>query len=81
MSTSSKRLKFSLDDTKNKHSKFSLFDQPALRTGTEEQDTLWKSDNGFRTGYLGKIEDALKAQFSLTDIKGTTLISFLKWLQ
>ncbi|XP_042058409.1 uncharacterized protein LOC121802780 [Salvia splendens] len=31
----------------------------------------WKSDNGFRTGYLGKIEDAIRKEFPNTDIKGT----------
>ena len=29
----------------------------------------WKSDNGFRTGYLGKIEDAIRKEFP-KDIKG-----------
>lgn len=31
----------------------------------------WKSDNGFRAGYLGKIEDAIRKEFPNTDIKGT----------
>ena len=31
----------------------------------------WKSDNGFRTGYLEKIEDAIRKEFPTTDIKGT----------
>ncbi|XP_042055577.1 uncharacterized protein LOC121800082 [Salvia splendens] len=31
----------------------------------------WKSDNGFRAGYLQKIEDAIRAEFPNTDIKGT----------
>ena len=30
----------------------------------------WKSDNGFRTGYLGMIEDAIRKEFPNTDIKG-----------
>ncbi|KAG6407659.1 hypothetical protein SASPL_130656 [Salvia splendens] len=35
----------------------------------------WKSDNGFRTGYLGKIEDAIRKEFPTTDIKGTPYIT------
>ncbi|XP_042013139.1 uncharacterized protein LOC121761568 isoform X1 [Salvia splendens] len=31
----------------------------------------WKSDNGFRAEYLGKIEDAIRQEFPNTDIKGT----------
>ncbi|XP_057783185.1 uncharacterized protein LOC131001032 [Salvia miltiorrhiza] len=30
----------------------------------------WKSDNGFRAGYLGKLEDAIKNVFPGTDLKG-----------
>lgn len=30
----------------------------------------WKSDNGFRSGYLAKIEDNIRAEFPKTDIKG-----------
>ena len=30
----------------------------------------WKSDNGFRTGYLAKIEDDIRAEFPKSDIKG-----------
>ncbi|KAG6392820.1 hypothetical protein SASPL_147047 [Salvia splendens] len=29
----------------------------------------WKSDNGFRSGYLNKIEEALKREFPTSDIK------------
>ncbi|KAG6433344.1 hypothetical protein SASPL_104954 [Salvia splendens] len=32
--------------------------------------TGWKSDNGFRAGYLSKIEDSLCAEFPSTDLKG-----------
>ncbi|KAG6433670.1 hypothetical protein SASPL_105285 [Salvia splendens] len=35
----------------------------------------WKSDNCFRTGYLGKIEDAIKLQFRLTNMKTTSHIN------
>ena len=35
----------------------------------------WKSDNGFRTGYLGKIEDSLRKEFPNTDLKGTPHIT------
>ncbi|KAG6427767.1 hypothetical protein SASPL_112014 [Salvia splendens] len=31
----------------------------------------WKSDNGFRAGYLQKIENDIRAEFPNTDIKGT----------
>ncbi|KAL1536838.1 hypothetical protein AAHA92_29421 [Salvia divinorum] len=31
----------------------------------------WKSDNGFRAGYLGKIEENIRKEFSTFDIKGT----------
>ncbi|KAG6420245.1 hypothetical protein SASPL_116767 [Salvia splendens] len=31
--------------------------------------TGWKADNGFRGGYLGKIEDALRREFPNTDLK------------
>ena len=30
----------------------------------------WKSDNGFRAGYLGRIEDVIRKEFPNTDIKG-----------
>lgn len=29
----------------------------------------WKSDNGFRAGYLNKLEAAMKAKFPTTDLK------------
>ena len=35
----------------------------------------WKADNGFRTGYLTKIEDSLRAEFPKTDLKGTPHIT------
>ncbi|KAG6415897.1 hypothetical protein SASPL_123316 [Salvia splendens] len=35
----------------------------------------WKSDNGFRAGYLGKIEDSLRKEFPNTDLKGTSHIT------
>ncbi|KAG6426932.1 hypothetical protein SASPL_111171 [Salvia splendens] len=35
----------------------------------------WKSDNGFRSGYLTKIEDSLRAEFPNTDLKGTPHIT------
>ncbi|KAL1569476.1 hypothetical protein AAHA92_00951 [Salvia divinorum] len=31
----------------------------------------WKSDNGFRAGYLGKLEEAMGIQFPASRIKGT----------
>ncbi|KAG6416596.1 hypothetical protein SASPL_124029 [Salvia splendens] len=31
----------------------------------------WKSDNGFRSGYLTKVEDSLRQEFPTTDLKGT----------
>ncbi|XP_057767907.1 uncharacterized protein LOC130988150 [Salvia miltiorrhiza] len=30
----------------------------------------WKSDNGFRAGYLSKLEEAMKKEFPNTDLKG-----------
>ncbi|XP_057780067.1 uncharacterized protein LOC130998671 [Salvia miltiorrhiza] len=30
----------------------------------------WQSDNGFRVGYLGKLEEAVKSAFPGTDLKG-----------
>ncbi|XP_057792042.1 uncharacterized protein LOC131008935 [Salvia miltiorrhiza] len=30
----------------------------------------WKSDNGFRAGYLNKLEDAMRKEFPNTDLKG-----------
>ncbi|KAL8523653.1 hypothetical protein ACS0TY_013574 [Phlomoides rotata] len=35
----------------------------------------WKSDNGFRTGYLTKLEDALKREFPRTDLQATPNIT------
>ncbi|XP_042017318.1 uncharacterized protein LOC121765292 [Salvia splendens] len=35
----------------------------------------WKSDNGFRGGYLKRLEDAMRREFPTTDIKGTPNIS------
>lgn len=34
-----------------------------------------KSDNGFRAGYLGKLEEALKKAFPNTDLQGTPHIN------
>lgn len=31
----------------------------------------WKSDNGFRAGYLLKLEEAMKKEFPQTDLKGS----------
>lgn len=31
----------------------------------------WKADNGFRSGYLGKLEEAMATQFPGCGIKGT----------
>ena len=31
----------------------------------------WKSDNGFRAGYLQKIVDSIRAEFPTSDIRGT----------
>ncbi|XP_057787492.1 uncharacterized protein LOC131004757 [Salvia miltiorrhiza] len=30
----------------------------------------WKSDNGFRAGYLNKLEEAMKKEYPTTDLKG-----------
>ncbi|KAG6406416.1 hypothetical protein SASPL_134016 [Salvia splendens] len=35
----------------------------------------WKSDNGFRTGYLTKIEESLRAEFPNCDLRGTPHIT------
>ncbi|KAG6434108.1 hypothetical protein SASPL_105730 [Salvia splendens] len=35
----------------------------------------WKSDNGFRTGYLIKIEESLRAEFPNCDLRGTPHIT------
>ncbi|XP_057770778.1 uncharacterized protein LOC131020551 [Salvia miltiorrhiza] len=35
----------------------------------------WKSDNGFRAGYLTKLEEAMKAAFPETDLKGSPHIN------
>ncbi|XP_057768317.1 uncharacterized protein LOC130988473 [Salvia miltiorrhiza] len=35
----------------------------------------WKSDNGFRGGYLKKLEDTMKREFPGTDLKGTPHIN------
>ena len=37
--------------------------------------TGWKSDNGFRVGYLSKMGDSLRAEFPNTDLKGTPHIN------
>ncbi|KAG6391009.1 hypothetical protein SASPL_148755 [Salvia splendens] len=37
--------------------------------------TGWKSDNGFRAGYLSKIEDNLRAEFPNTDLEGNPYIN------
>ncbi|KAG6412479.1 hypothetical protein SASPL_125158 [Salvia splendens] len=35
----------------------------------------WKSNNGFSSGYLGRIEDNLRVEFPNTDLKGTPHIT------
>ncbi|KAG6430532.1 hypothetical protein SASPL_108602 [Salvia splendens] len=35
----------------------------------------WKSDNGFKGGYLTRIEEAMKRDFPKTDLKATPHIS------
>ncbi|XP_057778869.1 uncharacterized protein LOC130997546 [Salvia miltiorrhiza] len=35
----------------------------------------WKSDNGFRAGYLNKLEDAMRAAYPGTDLKGVPHIN------
>ncbi|KAL1547681.1 hypothetical protein AAHA92_16006 [Salvia divinorum] len=35
----------------------------------------WKSDNGFRAGYLTKLDEALKREFPSSDLKGTPHIT------
>ncbi|KAL1566834.1 hypothetical protein AAHA92_02391 [Salvia divinorum] len=35
----------------------------------------WKSDNGFRAGYLQKIEDSIRKEFPNSDLKGTPHIT------
>ncbi|KAG6404462.1 hypothetical protein SASPL_136710 [Salvia splendens] len=37
--------------------------------------TGWKSDNGFRAGYLSKIDDSLRSEFPNTDLKGNPHIN------
>ncbi|KAG6421362.1 hypothetical protein SASPL_117913 [Salvia splendens] len=44
-------------------------------TMLELTTTGWKSDNGFRAGYLSKIEDSLRAEFPNTDLKGNPHIN------
>ncbi|KAG6403230.1 hypothetical protein SASPL_135447 [Salvia splendens] len=34
----------------------------------------WKSDNGFRAGYLAKVEEALRREFPATDLKWEQII-------
>lgn len=35
----------------------------------------WKSDNGFRAGYLSRLEEAMKKSFPNTDLKATPHIN------
>ncbi|KAG6415545.1 hypothetical protein SASPL_122958 [Salvia splendens] len=35
----------------------------------------WKSDNGFRSGYLKKLEDDLRREFPTTDLKASPNIT------
>ncbi|XP_057808003.1 uncharacterized protein LOC131022504 [Salvia miltiorrhiza] len=35
----------------------------------------WKSDNGFRGGYLNKLEEAMRKEYPMTDTKGTPHIN------
>lgn len=37
--------------------------------------TGWKSDNGFRPGYVKKLEEAMKKEFPRTDLKGVPHIT------
>ncbi|KAG6436803.1 hypothetical protein SASPL_101705 [Salvia splendens] len=37
----------------------------------ELDDTGWKSDNGYRCGYMARIEDNLQKEFLTTDLRGT----------
>lgn len=38
--------------------------------GKELVALRWKSDNGFRPGYLSRIEEAIKKEFHHSDLKG-----------
>lgn len=35
----------------------------------------WKADNGFRAGYLSRLEESLKREFPSTDLKGNPHIT------
>ena len=35
----------------------------------------WKSDNGFRTGYLQRIEDSIRKEFPNSDVKASPHIT------
>ncbi|XP_057779552.1 uncharacterized protein LOC130998135 [Salvia miltiorrhiza] len=63
------------------HGKSNKFDKTRRSWSTREEEVLlaamkelvvqgWKSDNGFRAGYLGKLEESIKKVFPGTDLKG-----------
>ncbi|XP_057791224.1 uncharacterized protein LOC131008358 [Salvia miltiorrhiza] len=60
-----------VNKTDQKRRSWSLREEEVLITALKELVALgWKSDNGFRAGYLNKLEEALKKEFPNTDLKG-----------
>ncbi|XP_057779530.1 uncharacterized protein LOC130998112 [Salvia miltiorrhiza] len=57
--------------TDKKRRSWSTSEQEVLLTALKELVAQgWKSDNGFRAGYLKKLEEAMKKTFPTTDVKG-----------
>ncbi|XP_057779517.1 uncharacterized protein LOC130998100 [Salvia miltiorrhiza] len=57
--------------TDKKRRSWSTSEQEVLLAALKELVAQgWKSDNGFRAGYLNKLEEAMKKTFPTTDLKG-----------
>ncbi|XP_057773450.1 uncharacterized protein LOC131003052 [Salvia miltiorrhiza] len=60
-----------VNKTDQKRRSWSVREEEVLIVALKELVALgWKSDNGFRAGYLSKLEEAMKKEFPTTDLKG-----------
>ncbi|XP_057806209.1 uncharacterized protein LOC131021137 [Salvia miltiorrhiza] len=60
-----------VNKTDQKRRSWSVREEEVLIVALKELIALgWKSDNGFRAGYLSKLEEAMKKEFPTTDLKG-----------
>ncbi|XP_057811553.1 uncharacterized protein LOC131025784 [Salvia miltiorrhiza] len=65
-----------VNKTDQKRRSWSVREEEVLIVALKELVALgWKSDNGFRAGYLSKLEEAMKKEFPTTDLKGMPYIN------